>query len=229
MAVRGALGASTARLVLQFVADGIVLAGVGGGLGIASAFGAIRLLTALVPKDILESMPFLQGLGLNVRSLSFSLALLAGAVVVFSLTPALRWRSSKVREDLAEGGRSAAGTAWRRLGSHLVVVELAMAMLLLTGGGLLGKSFYYLLHADIGMRPDHLAALQVSPSTSAYSKPEKALALEQDILARVAGLPGVKSAATTSRLPLGDADFTSQFIVVGRPDDDVSSRQLPFF
>jgi macrolide transport system ATP-binding/permease protein len=219
LAVRGALGASTARLVLQFVADGVVLASLGGALGIASALVAIRLLASLVPQDMMASMPFLARLGMNVRIAYFTIAISTIAVILFALMPALRLRSSKVREGLAEGGRGAAGTAWRRLGSNLVVVELAMAVLLLTGGGLLGKSLYRLLRSDIGMQPANLATLQVSPSTSGYSKPEKALALEQQILAHVSSLPGVQSAGTTNRLPVGDADFTTQFVVLGRPND----------
>jgi macrolide transport system ATP-binding/permease protein len=218
-AVRGALGASTTRLFLQFVADGLVLAAIGGGVGIASALGAIRLLSRLLPKDMMASMPFLVGLGLNVPIVVFTIAISTIAVVFFSLMPALRLRSSTVREDLAEGGRAAAGTAWRRIGANLVVVELAMAMLLLTGGGLLVKSFYRLLRSDIGMQPGNLATLEVSPSTSAYSKPEKALALEKEILARVRSLPGVQSVTSTNRLPLGDADFTTQFVVLGRAGD----------
>jgi len=218
LAVRGAMGASTTRLVLQFVTEAILLVTISALLGVSAAAGAVRLLSILVPKDMMESMPFLQGLVLNARIAVFALAISAIAAVVFSILPLLGLRASELHNDLAEGSRGSAGTTWRRLGSNLVIAELAMAMLLLTGGALLAKSFYYLLHADIGMQPDSLATMQVSPSTSAYDKPEKALALERQVLDRVASLPGVKSASSTNRLPIGDADFTTQFVIVGRPE-----------
>jgi len=218
MAVRGALGASTRRLVLQFVAEALLLVSISAALGLLAAAGAIRLLSILVPKEMMAGMPFLQGLVLNSRIVIFAIAISVVAALFFSFMPILRLRGSKLHDELAEGGRGSAGTVWRRLGSNLVIAELAMAMLLLTGGALLAKSSYYLLHADIGMQPDNLATLQVAPSTSAYDKPEKALALERQVLDRVSALPGVKSASTTSRLPIGDADFTSQFVIVGRPE-----------
>jgi macrolide transport system ATP-binding/permease protein len=224
MAVRGALGDSTSRLVLQFVTEALLLVTISGLLGVAAAAGAIRLLSILIPKDMMASMPFLQGLVLNARIVVFAMAISAVAALFFSFLPLLRLRASKLHDDLAEGGRSSAGTAWRRLGSNLVIAELAMAMLLLTGGALLAKSFYYLLHADVGMRTDNLATLQISPSTSAYEKPEKALALERQVLDRVSILPGVKSASTTNRLPIGDADFTTQFVIVGRPEPPTSQE-----
>jgi len=218
LAVRGALGASTGRLVGQFVIEAVLLVTVSAGLGLAVAVGAVRLLTVLVPKDMMASMPFLQGLTLNSRIISFAAAISVVAVVFFSVLPLIRLRACKLHDDLAEGTRGSAGTAWRRFGSHLVVAELAMAMLLLTGGALLTKSFYRLLHTDIGMRPDHLATLEVSPSTSSYDKPEKARALERQVRERVSALPGIRSVSTTNRLPIGDADFTTQFVIVGRPE-----------
>jgi Acidobacterial duplicated orphan permease len=218
VAVRGALGASTRRLVLQFLTEALLLVSISAALGLLAAAGAIRLLSHLVPKDMMAGMPFLQGLVLNSRIVIFAIAISVVAALFFSLLPLVRLRGSKLHDDLAEGGRGSAGTAWRRLGSNLVIAELAMAMLLLTGGALLAKSFYYLVHADIGMQPDHLTTLQVSPSTSAYDKPEKAFALERNLLDRVSALPGVTSASTTNRLPIGDADFTSQFVIVGRPE-----------
>jgi len=218
MAVRGALGASIGRLVVQFVTEAVLLVTVSSLVGVAAAAGAIRLLSILVPKEMMASLPFLQELGLNARIFTFTMAISAGAALLFAFLPLGGLRASKLHDDLAEGGRGSAGTSWRRLGSNLVIAELAMAMLLLTGGALLAKSLYYLLHADIGMRPDNLATLQVSPSTAAYDKPEKALAFERQVLERVSALPGVKSASTTNRLPIGDADFTTQFVIVGRPE-----------
>ena len=84
---------------------------------------------------------------------------------------------TEMREGLAEGGRGSAGTLWRRFGANLVVVELAIAVVLLAGAGLLGKSFYRLLHVDLGFQPDHLATLQIAAPDPSYSKDEQAVAL----------------------------------------------------
>ena len=151
MAVRGALGASPRRLVRQFITEGMLLASIGCVLGIVCAEKSMRMLATLVPKDMMAAMPFLHNLGLNARVLAFAvlLAVLAGAL--FAFTPILRLRFSEIREGLSEGGRGAAGIVWRHFGSKLVVIELATAMVLLTGAGLLGKSFYRLLHVDIGL------------------------------------------------------------------------------
>ena len=92
-----------------------------------------------------------------------------------------------------------------------------MAVVLLAGAGLLGKSFYRLLQVDTGLEPDHLATLQVAADGPAYSKDEQEVALERQVLQGVSSLPGVKSAAITSRLPLGDGDGTTTFQIVGRP------------
>jgi predicted permease len=217
IAVRGALGASPARLVRQFITEGLALVTIGGVLGVIAARASMHLLIRLVPKDMLASMPFLHGLGFNGRIVAFSIAISGVAAILFSLAPMLRLRWSEVRADLAEGGRNASGIGWRRLGANLVIVELATATLLLVGAGLLAKSFYRLLQVDTGMKPDHLATLTLNTPYQTYSKPGKTVALERDLVGHIGNLPGVKSVGLCNRLPLGDADGTTEFVVVGRP------------
>jgi macrolide transport system ATP-binding/permease protein len=230
IAVRGALGASRSRLIRQFVTEGLVLAAAGSVLGLALAYGAMQLLPMLVPKDMMASMPYLLGLGLNVHVLIFAAVISTGAGVLFSVTPTLRLPLSEVGKGLTDGGRGAAGTTWRRFGSNLVVIELAAAMVLLVGAGLLGKSFYRLLHVDTGMEPEHLAAIQVVAPESTYAKDEQRIVLERQILGRVASLPGVRSAGITSDLPLGDGDGITTFRILGRPyhgeTNEVNDRQV---
>jgi predicted permease len=230
IAVRGALGASRSRLIRQFVTEGLVLAAAGSAVGLALAYGAMQLLTQFIPKDMLASMPYLQGLGLNLHVMVFACVVSVAAGVLFSLTPALHLPLSGMREGLVEGGRGAAGTTWRRFGSQLVVIELAAAMVLLVSAGLLGKSFYRLLHVDTGMESDHLASIRLAAPASRYVKPEERIALERQVLAHIASLPGVKSVGITSDLPVGDGDGTTTFRILGRPyrgeTNEVNDRQV---
>jgi len=216
-AIRSALGASRARLVRQFVTEGMLLVAAGSALGIAFAYEAMQLLARLVPAEMMASMPYLHGLGLNLRVVLFAVAISVFAGLLFSLTPILRLPAADMREELAEGSRGSAGTIWRRFGANLVVVELAIAVVLLVGAGLLGKSFYRLLHVDIGLQPDHLAMLRIGARGERYAKDAQVVALEQQILARIASLPGVKSVGITTDLPVGDGDGITQFQVVGKP------------
>ena len=105
--------------------------------------------------------------------LAFAAAVALCVAVLFSLTPMLRLSFANVRDGLSEGNRGYAGTAWRRLGANLIVVELATAVVLLVGAGLLGKSFYKLLHVDLGFQPDHLATVGVMAPDVGYDKDEQ--------------------------------------------------------
>jgi predicted permease len=216
IAVRGALGASRIRLIRQFTAEGLVLVAAGSIVGVATAQLVIQILMRLISKDMMAGMPYLTGLGLNLHVLAFAVAISLGATVLFSITPTLRLPLTKIREDLNEGGRGYAGTLWRRLGANLVVVELAIAVVLLVGAGLLGKSFYHLLHVEIGFRPDHLATLSVALSKTTYEKDEQQVAVTQQIVSRIASLPGVESVGVTNVLPVSFNGNTTWIRIVGR-------------
>src|ERR1035438_6452254 len=186
-------------------------------IGLAAADGAMHLLTRLIPADTLAGMPYLQGLGLTPRVLGFTLAISFLSVVIFSLTPIVSMSREEMRAGLTEGSRTASGTVWHKFGSNLVVVELATAVVLLVGAGLLGKSLYRLLQVDPGLQPNNLAILPLSIARESYPRDPQVLALERQILDRITALPGVTSAAITNKLPVGDGDFTTSFRVVGRP------------
>lgn len=211
IAVRGALGASSGRLLRQFVTEGLLLSAAGGVLGVAAGITVMRLLTLLVPKDILATMPYLHGLGLNIRVAAFAASICAMTSILFAFTPMFRLSLTEIRDGLTEGGRGTAGTLWRRFGVNLVVVEIAIAMVLLVGAGLLGKSLFRLLHADAGLEADHMATVQVAAIGNKYDKDPQVIALEREIRRQVASLPGVRSVGFTSRLPLGDGDGTRSF------------------
>ena len=217
MAVRGALGASPSRLFRQFVTEGMVLVSSASALGLFFSVWAVRMLLSLIPADMLGGMPYLESLGLNSRVLVFAIfvALLAG--VLFAVTPALRISFLELRDDLAEGGRTGAGRVWRRLGANLVTVELATAVVLLVGAGLLGKSFFRLLHVDLGFEPERVASLLVIAPDVGYEKEAQQIALANNVVERFRQLPGVQSAGLSSTLPVSCNCNTNWIRFVGKP------------
>jgi macrolide transport system ATP-binding/permease protein len=218
IAVRVALGASAGRVMSQFITEALALVGAGSLLGVASAQWAMRLLARLISADMMARTPSLQGLGLSVRVAAFAGVISLLSAALFSLAPGLRLWSLDVRDGLAEGGRGSAGTVWRRLGSKLVVLELATAMVLLVGAGLLGKSLYRLLHVELGLRSDHLVTLDVAAPGATYGKDAQATALVRDIVARLERLPGVQSVGiSTNGVPVSGNGNTTWFRVLGRP------------
>ena len=221
IAVRGALGASRARIAYQFVTEGIVLVGAGTLAGLGLADGIMEILSRLISKEMMADMPYLQQLGMNTHVLVFAglLALLASAL--FSLMPILHLLSSDMHDGLTAGGRTAAGTVWRRMGGRLVVVELATTMVLLTGAGLLGKSLYRLLHVDVGFQVDHLATLRVRLPGTEFPGDREQVAFTRRLLDRIPNLPGVRSAAVTSLLPVSCNCNTDWIRIAGRPYDNV--------
>lgn len=216
-AVRGALGATRARLAQQFVTEGLLLAACGGAAGVMVAAGLMRLLAHLLPKDMASNMPFIGGVGLNVHTGAFAAGIAVLAALLLAATPALRLSSQKVREGLADGDRGAAGLLWRRLGANLVVIELAIAVVLLAGAGLLGRSFYTLLHVPLGFDPDHMATVQVVVPGSIYKSNAQNTELYREVVRRVSSLPGVESAGLSQMLPVHCDCPTDGIKIVGRP------------
>ena len=217
MAVRGALGASPTRLFRQYVTEGLVLASAGSVLGLFLAAWAVRVLIGLIPEDMLGGMPYLQNLGLNSRVALFGILIALIAGVLFAVTPAFRTSFVDLRDDLAEGGRAAAGRVWRKFGANLVTVELATAVILLVGAGLLGKSFFRLLHVDLGFEPERVASLLVIAPDVGYEKEAQQIALTDRIMERFKKLPGVQSVALTSTLPVSCNCNTNWIRFVGKP------------
>jgi predicted permease len=146
------------------------------------------------------------------------------------MTPILRLPLTALREGLTDGGRGTAGTLWRRFGANLVVVELAVAVVLLVGAGLLGKSFYKLLHVDLAFQPDHLATMQVALPETTYPKDAQQVAVQRQILDRIRSLPGVQSASLTSVFPVSGNGNTDWIRIVGKPyngeHNEVNQREV---
>ena len=230
IAVRGALGASRARLIRQFITEGAAIVAAGCVLGLAAAGAAMNILTRLISKDMLTGMPYLSGLSLNSHVLSFAAVVSVFALALFSVPPVARLPLTKLREGLNQGGRGYAGTLWRRFGANLVVVEMAIAVVLLVGAGLLGKSFYRLLHVEVGFQVDHLATLEVALSDASYAKDEQVVAVTRQIVNRIRSLPGVQSVGFSTVLPVSFNGNTDWIRFVGRPyhgeHNEVNQREV---
>jgi macrolide transport system ATP-binding/permease protein len=230
IAVRGALGATPLRLIRQFVTEGLLLTLFGSLAGVLVASGLMSLLARLVPKDMAANMPFLEGVGLNAHTAAFAAALALIASLLLAATPTLRLSFQKVRDGLADGGRGAASRFWRRLGANLVVVELAVAVVLLAGAGLLGQSLYRLLRVPLGFDPNHLATVQVMAPSTVYKSDEQTVGLQREIVRRVSSLPGVESAGLTSMLPVQCDCNIDTIQIQGRPfqseHNDVDERHI---
>lgn len=217
IAVRGALGATPARLMCQFIAEALLLALFGNLAGLLVAAALIGLLARLVPKDMAANMPFLSGAGMNTHTGIFATAIALAAAILLAAMPTMRLSFQRLRDGLADGGRGVASRLWRRVGANLVVVELAVAVVLLAGAGLLGKSFYRLLHVPLGFDSNHLATLRVTASSTTYKSPEQMDELSREITRRVSAVPGVESVGATSVLPVQCDCNTDSIRVIGMP------------
>ncbi len=217
VAVRGALGATSMRMVRQFVTEGMLLAVAGCGFGLLVGYWLMKGIVALVPQTVAQYIPFLTKVGVNAHTALFAAAVALGGAVVLAATPSLRLAGQNMHAALAEGGRGAAGRFWQRLGMNLVVVELTVAVVLLAGAGLLGKSLYRLLNVDMGFEPSHLATVQVMAPETIYGKPEQKVALYREIERRLGALPGVERVGVTSDLPVQCNCDTDWIRIVGKP------------
>jgi predicted permease len=173
-------------------------------------------------------LPFLQAAGLTPHVWIASALVAAVTVLLFALTPLAQLSVTGGAHALAEGSRGSAGRTWGRVGSKLVAVELAVAMVLLAGGVLLARSLYGLLHVNVGMEPDHVAMLAVDLPGS-YKGPAQLTAAHDRVLERITALPGVESAGTTSVRPVQGGN-TSWVRFDGRPyngeHNDVNTREV---
>ena len=229
IAVRGALGATSARLIRQFATESLLLSAAGGACALALAGWLMVILRGLVPKAIADRMPFLGADGLNAHIGFFLAAMTLLAVLLLTGISTVRGSLCDLHDGLSEGGRGS-GRVWRQLGGRLVTAELAVAVMLLGGAGLLGKSLYRLLRVDIGFNPGHLAAVNVMIPQSAYRDPEQLNALYDELERNVREVPGVESVGITDTLPVGCYCNTDWIRIPGKPfhgeHNDVMQRDV---
>jgi len=228
-ALRAALGASSNRLLGQFVAEALVLTLAGAALGLTASHWTIGLLRRLLSEDMREYMPFLAGIGWNWRIGAFALTTAALAATLFAFAP-LCLRLPEVRGGLAEGAR-ASGRVWRRLGSKLVALELATAVVLLVGAGLLTRSLDSLLRVHLGLQSDHLVMMDVAAPRASYAPKPRSVTLARRLLEEAGHLPGVRSAGLSADgAPLSHNGNTNWIRILDRPWNgehiDVPQREV---
>jgi len=211
IAVREALGASRLRLTRQFVVEGFVLAGCGFVAGLALTWFSLGALKGLIPERALAGMPYLEVMQWNARIPLFAALVAVTGGVLFAAAPVFHLLLMNMQEGLRESGRSSSGRAWRRSGAALVVVELAITVVLLVSAGLLAKSFYRLLHVEMGIDAQRLAMVHVL-RLGRYDDDAKNLATERELVSRVQRLPGVEQVSVTGQPVLGSGEgYASRF------------------
>lgn len=216
LALRSTLGASNGRLVRQFLTEGLVLAVAGTAIGLWLAGSLMQVLFGLIPEDLRTRTPFGDGVVVDARLAIAAAVLALVGTVLFSATPAVRMRWSRLRDGLTDGARGSSGTTWRRVGFRLVVCELAIAMVLLVGAGLLGRSLHHLLNVEIGFRPGGLATIHVAAPGGSLTHDEE-VRLADRVVERLVRLPGVEAIGLTSVLPVTFNGNTDWVRIAGRP------------
>ena len=200
IAVRAALGASGLRVMRQLLTESLVLTGVATVLGLALAFAGVRFVAWWNP----ASVPRVAGVRLDMTVLVFTAIVAVMTSIVFGLAPALRALRVDLTESLKDGAQGASsGGARQRFRSGLVVFEMALAVVLLVGAGLMLRSLWSLQHVPLGLDPSRVLTMRLSLPQSSYGSPEQVVDFFSRLLDNVRGFPGVASAGAVRALPLG--------------------------
>jgi putative ABC transport system permease protein len=213
IAMRGAMGAPRSRLVVQLISESMLLAASGGLLGLLLAWGAVAMVARFGPAQV----PRLSQASLDPRLFLFALAISVLSGIVFGIVPALHGSRGDLMAVLNEGGRSGtSGRAARATRQSLAVLEIAIAVILLIGAGLLVRSFIRLRGANPGFDPDNVLTLRL-PMGGRFSSAQRRIAFVDRIRERIATLPGVRLVSGTTALPLNGLSTGADFVVDGRP------------
>jgi predicted permease len=213
VAVRVALGAGRARLMRQLLTESVVLAIIGGALGLAMATWAV----AAVRGTDVRFLPRQGEISIDGTIVAFTLVLSVVTGLLFGLAPAIRLSRGSLHATLREGARGATGGSLARVRGALVLGEVAVALMLLVGAGLLIRSFDKLTKVDLGFEPSQVLTYSVTFPSAKFGDRDQAAPLYDALLERAKALPGVQQAALSADLPMGGASYLS-FSIQGRPD-----------
>ena len=224
-AIRAAMGAGRGRLLRRSLAESFTLVFLGGGVGLALAYSGVAVLRRVLPADI----PRVDEIGIDTRVLGFTVVASLVAGVLFGLYPALRAMRPRVTDVLQEGGRGgSAGRMSRRLLNGMVSGQVALALLLLLSAGVMMRSFSRLLQVDPGFRTEDVTVAMLSlPNDNQFSSRESQVLFWNQLVDRVAALPGVEAVGAVSALPMSPSgsDFDLPVSIFGR--ESPSSAEQP--
>jgi predicted permease len=221
MAIRTALGAKRWRIVRQLLTESLILAALGGLAGVIIAIWGVAFLSGLVP----ETLSQIQGVSINARTLVFTLGVTLLTAGVFGIAPALQASRIQPGETLKEGERSGRGMRGRHVRSVLVVSEVALALVMLVGAGLLIRTFQRIRQVETGFKTGNLLTMRTVLPSSKYPSPDHRRAFYNEVLRRVQELPGVESAGMISFLPLSFSGMNFVFTIEG--ETTASDLNLP--
>ncbi|HEX2095285.1 MAG TPA: ABC transporter permease [Longimicrobiaceae bacterium] len=230
VAVRTALGATAPRLARQFLTETLLLTGLGAAVGVLFAFWGLAALVGLAPGDV----PRLEEVRIDGWVLALTLVVAVATGTLFGLVPTLQARRLDLQGTLREeGGTVSGGSAKARLRAGLVVAEVALSVLLVTGAGLLLRSFWKLREVDPGFRTENilradfaLPASRYPQSFDNYPRWSEVVSFQRELLERVQALPQVRSAALANQHPLSPG-FTNSFVIEGREDEAAEQAEIP--
>lgn len=211
-AIRSALGAGRQRLVRQMLTESMLMVLLGGGLGVLVAYLGLKALLAIYPSSPATWTEF----GIDRAALLFTLLISVLVGLGFGLMPALQFSRTRLNETLKEGNRGTSGRGTEKLRAVLVTVQIALALILLTVGGLLIRSMRQLQQVNPGFNPEQLLTMQLSLPRK-YAEDEQKTRFFEEVLAQVRTLPDVKTAAVASELPFLGENSASSFQIVGGP------------
>ena len=215
LAVRAALGAGRGRLVRQLLAESLLLAGVGGAAGLALAWWGVTLLRSVVADRL--PVQRLETVAIDGWVLLFTIAASVVSGVVVGLIPALTASHGALTTALKEGGRSMSAARGNRARRAFVVVEVALALVLLAGAGLLIRSFISVLNVDAGFDPARTLTMTVALPGSRYGEPAQRVQFFQRLFNRIDALPGIEAAGAASFLPIAGLGAATSYDVIGQP------------
>lgn len=212
IAVRAALGAGRARVIRQLLTESVLLSVIGGVLGLGLAAWGVSLLSNLSQIRI----PRAHEIGLDWRVLLFTLGVSVLTGILFGLVPALQVSGGNLHDTLKEGGRSGQSGARGRLRSALIVAEMALALMLLVGAGLLMRSFWQLQQVSPGFQPQGVLSLMVSLPGQKYKEPPQRVNFFDQLLPQLKALPGVQGVGACLTIPMSGNNSSGSFSIEGR-------------
>jgi putative ABC transport system permease protein len=218
LAVRAALGAGRRRLVIQLMAEGVLLAMAGGAAGVVIAYVALNALYASLPEMVITTQPNIDALGIDTMTLAYALGTSLVASLIFGVLPAARAASPILQDGLKEGANSGGGRGARRLRAALVVAEITLSTIMLISAGLLVRSYQRQQRVDPGFEPDRLLTMMIALPDYRYSTPEARTQFYEEAARRIASLAGVESAAFVNVLPFSTYNRGGVFTIDGRAD-----------